>query len=229
MWSRRPVGSVEPTTRRQRGADDPSAAWSRRPVGSLEPTTRRQRGADDPSAAWSRRPVGSVEPTTRRQRGADHPSAAWSRPPVGSVEPTTRRQCGADDPSAVWSRRPVGSVEPTTRRRGGTGGGGRMARRGSRAARGSPPLRADNTPNLALGGPQTIPPPPPIPPRRRVVGSTFPASRSHAEYPKGIAAKPPRHDGHRGSASLLLLLLCGHRASVVSMKDRSPKPGARAY
>ena len=50
MWSRRPAGNVEPTTRRQCGADDPSAMWSRRLVGNVEPTTRRQCGADDPSA-----------------------------------------------------------------------------------------------------------------------------------------------------------------------------------
>jgi len=74
----------------------------------VEPTTRRQCGADGPPAMWSRRPVGNVEPTARRQGGADDPSAMWSRRPAGNVEPTTRRQCGADDPSAMWSRRPVG-------------------------------------------------------------------------------------------------------------------------
>jgi len=168
MWSRRLVGSVEPTT--------PSAVWSRRLVGSVEPTTRRQCGADDPvgsvepttpSAVWSRRLVGSVEPTT--------PPAVWSRRLVGSVEPTTRRQCGADD-SSVW--------RDGRRRRDGPARLPHRARVPAFADRRYPEPGVGRAPHhpAAFAHPAMptgrrlhiprIPPPSPIPPCRRVVGSS---------------------------------------------------------
>jgi len=154
MWSRRLVGSVEPTT--------PSAVWSRRLVGSVEPTT--------PSAVWSRRP--------RRQCGADDSSAVWSRRLVGVAGWAEAAGWPGAAPAPREGPRLCRQTIPRTWRRTGPTPSRRL--RPSRHADGSSAPHSPHPAAFAHPAMPTgrrlhiprIPPPSPIPPCRRVVGSS---------------------------------------------------------